>query len=323
MRLATLTAAACLALSGTLAFAQDYPTQPVTVVVPFSAGGPTDTVTRIVAEPMSASLGQQMVVQNVGGAGGTLGATQAAKAAPDGYTLLLHHIGMSTAPSLYTDLAYDPVTDFAPIGLVTSVPMTIIARKDFEPNTLQELIDYVKANADTVTYANAGIGAASHLCGMLFMSAIDVELVTVPYQGTGPAMTDLIGGQVDFMCDQTTNTTGQIKGGEVKAYAVTSPERLANLPDLPTTAEAGLPDFTIGVWHGLYAPAGTPPEVLAKLNEALKTAVADPTVAERFAELGTAPATAEEATPEALAKLLSDQIALWKPLIEAAGAKAQ
>ena len=201
--------------------------------------------------------------------------------------------------------------------------MTIVARKDFEPNTLAELIDYVKANADTVTYANAGIGAASHLCGMLFMSAIDTELVTVPYQGTGPAMTDLLGGQVDFMCDQTTNTTGQILGGEVKAYAVTSPERLANLPDLPTTAEAGLPDFQIGVWHGLYAPAGTPPEALAKLNEALQTAVADPTVAERFAELGTTPATAEEATPEALATMLSDQIALWQPLIEAAGAKAQ
>ena len=323
MQLATLTAAACLALSATLASAQDYPTGPVTVVVPFSAGGPTDTVTRLIAEPMSAELGQQIVVQNVGGAGGTLGATQVAKAAPDGYTLLLHHIGMSTAPSLYKDLAYDPPTDFAPIGLVTSVPMTIIARKDFEPNTLQELIDYVKANADTVTYANAGIGAASHLCGMLFMSAIDTQVVTVPYQGTGPAMTDLLGGQVDFMCDQTTNTTGQIKGGEVKAYAVTSPERLANLPDLPTTAEAGLPDFQIGVWHGLYAPAGTPPEVLEKLNAALKVAVADPNVAERFAELGTAPAAPEEVTPEALSTLLAEQIALWKPLIEEAGAMAQ
>jgi len=304
-------------------FAQDYPTGPVTIVVPFAAGGPTDTVTRLVAEPMSKSLGQQIVVQNVGGAGGTLGATQVAKSPPDGYTLLLHHIGMSTAPSLYPDLAFDPVKDFAPIGLVTSVPMTIIARKDFPPNTLQELIAYVKENADTVTYANAGIGAASHLCGMLFMAAIDTELVTVPYQGTGPAMTDLIGGQVDFMCDQTTNTTGQILGGEVKAYAVTSPERLANLPDVPTTAEAGLPDFALGVWHGLYAPAGTPQAALDKLETALQAAVADPTVAERFAELGTAPATAEEATPAALGKLLTEQIALWKPLIEAAGAKAQ
>jgi len=319
---ATVFTAAAFVAAGP-ALAQDYPTGPVTIVVPFSAGGPTDTVTRLVAEPMSASLGQQIVVQNVGGAGGTLGATQVAKAPPDGYTLLLHHIGMSTAPSLYPDLAFDPVKDFAPIGLVASVPMTIIARKDFPPNTLQELIAYVKENADTVTYANAGIGAASHLCGMLFMAAIDTELVTVPYQGTGPAMTDLIGGQVDFMCDQTTNTTGQILGGEVKAYAVTSPERLANLPDVPTTAEAGLPDFALGVWHGLYAPAGTPQAALDKLETALQAAVADPTVAERFAELGTAPATAEEATPAALGKLLTEQIALWKPLIEAAGAKAQ
>ena len=317
---AALTAAALTAAPG---FAQDYPTAPITVVVPFAAGGPTDTVTRLVAEPMAATLGQQIVVQNVGGAGGTLGATQVAKAEPDGYTLLLHHIGMSTAPSLYPDLAFDPVADFAPIGLVTSVPMTIIARKDFPPNNLEELIAYVKENADSVTYANAGIGAASHLCGMLFMSAIDAEIVTVPYQGTGPAMTDLIGGQVDFMCDQTTNTTGQILGGEVKAYAVTSPERLANLPDVPTTAEAGLPEFQLGVWHGLYAPAGTPQPALDKLEAALQAAVADPTVAERFAELGTAPATAEEATPEALATTLTEQIALWKPLIEAAGAKAQ
>jgi len=315
-------AVAAIALSAGAGWAQDYPTGPVSVVVPFSAGGPTDTVTRLVAEPMSAALGQQVVVQNVGGAGGTLGATQVAKAPADGYTLLLHHIGMSTAPSLYDNLAFDPVADFAPIGLVTSVPMTIIARKDFEPNTLQELIDYVKANADTVTYANAGIGAASHLCGMLFMSAIDAELVTVPYQGTGPAMTDLIGGQVDFMCDQTTNTTGQIKGGEVKVYAVTSPERLASLPDVPTTGEAGLPGFELGIWHGLYAPAGTPQEALDKLEAALQAAVADPAIAERFGELGTAPSSVEEATPEALAQTLADQIALWKPLIEAAGAKA-
>jgi tripartite-type tricarboxylate transporter receptor subunit TctC len=201
--------------------------------------------------------------------------------------------------------------------------MTIIARKDFEPNTLAELIDYVKANADTVTYANAGIGAASHLCGMLFMSAIDTQVTTVPYQGTGPAMTDILGGQVDFMCDQTTNTTGQIQGGEVKAYVVTSPERLANIPDVPTTAEAGLPEFELGIWHGLYAPAGTPPEVLAKLGEALQAAVADPNVAERFAELGTSPAAPEDVTPEALAQMLTDQIALWKPLIEQAGAMAQ
>jgi tripartite-type tricarboxylate transporter receptor subunit TctC len=323
MRHHILLGAAAAALISGAAFAQDYPTGPVTIVVPFSAGGPTDTVTRLVAEPMSAALGQQVVVQNVGGAGGTLGATQVANAAPDGYTLLLHHIGMSTAPSLYANLAFDSIESFQPIGLVTDVPMTIIARKDFEPNTLAELIDYVKEHGEDVTYANAGIGAASHLCGMLFMHATGVQVTTVPYQGTGPAMTDLLGGQVDFMCDQTTNTTGQILGGEVKAYAVTAPERLASLPDLPTTAEAGLPEVSVGVWHGLYAPAGTPEDVVAKLTEALQAALADETVASRFAELGTLPEPADRATPEAHSAHLAAQIELWKPIIEAAGVAAQ
>jgi tripartite-type tricarboxylate transporter receptor subunit TctC len=318
-----LALAGVVGLYAGVAFAQDYPTQPITIVVPFSAGGPTDTVTRLVAEPMSKTLGQQVVVQNVGGAGGTLGAAQVAKADPDGYTLLLHHIGMSTAPSLYDNLTFDPVTDFAPVGLVTNVPMTIIARKDFEPDTLAELVDYVKANADTVTLANAGIGAASHLCGMLFMDAIDTPLTSVPYQGTGPAMTDLMGGQVDFMCDQSTNTTGQITAGSVKAYAVTTPERLAALPDLPTTAEAGLPEVEVGIWHGLYAPAGTPDDVVQKLSAALQTALADPQVAARFAELGTAPEPAERATPAALQAQLAEQIALWKPVIDAAGDLSQ
>ena len=322
MRLSLIAAAAAAVISGP-AMAQDYPTGPITMVVPFAAGGPTDTVTRLIAEPMAEALGQQVVVQNVAGAGGTLAGTQVAKAPADGYTLLVHHIGMSTAPSLYADLAYDPQADFATIGLITNVPMTIIARKDFEPSTFEELVEYVKANADTVTYANAGIGAASHLCGMLFMDAIDTQLTTVPYQGTGPAMTDLLGGQVDFMCDQTTNTTGQIQGGEVKAYAVTTPERLAALPDLPTTAEAGLPDFQVGVWHGLYAPAGTPEDVIAKLTAALQAALQDENVIARFAELGTAPVALEQATPEAHAAYLAEQIALWQPIIKKAGVMAQ
>ena len=322
MRLSLIAAAAAAVISGP-AMAQDYPTGPITMVVPFAAGGPTDTVTRLIAEPMAEALGQQVVVQNVAGAGGTLAGTQVAKAPADGYTLLVHHIGMSTAPSLYADLAYDPQADFATVGLITNVPMTIIARKDFEPSTFEELVEYVKANADTVTYANAGIGAASHLCGMLFMDAIDTQLTTVPYQGTGPAMTDLLGGQVDFMCDQTTNTTGQIQGGEVKAYAVTTPERLAALPDLPTTAEAGLPDFQVGVWHGLYAPAGTPEDVIAKLTAALQAALQDENVIARFAELGTAPVALEQATPEAHAAYLAEQIALWQPIIEKAGVMAQ
>lgn len=309
--------------SAVSAAAQDYPNRPITIVVPFAAGGPTDTVTRLIAEPMGKSLGQQIVVENVAGAGGTLAAGQVATAEPDGYTILMHHIGMSTAPSLYPDLPYKPLESFAPIGLVTEVPMTIVGKKDLPPNTLAELVDYVKANKDTITYANAGIGAASHLCGLLFMSAIDTQVTTVPYKGTGPAMTDLVGGQVDFMCDQTTNTTGQIKGGEVKAYAVTTKDRNPALPDLPTAAEAGLPNFEVSVWHGLYAPAGTPDDIVQKLSGALKAALKDQNVVDSLAKLGTGPVAEDQATPEALRERLKTQIALWQPIIAAAGAKAQ
>ena len=311
------------ALSATAAFAQDYPTQPVTIVVPFSAGGPTDTVTRLVAAAMSADLGQQVVVQNVGGAGGTLGAGQVAAAPNDGYTLLLHHIGMSTAPALYASLPFDPTTDFAPIGLVTEVPMAIVARKDFEPATLEDLIAYVKENGENVTYGNAGIGAASQLCGLLFMDALDTKMTEVPYQGTGPAMTDLLGGQIDMMCDQTTNTTSQIQAGEIKAYAVTTPERIEVLPDVPTMAEGGVADFELAIWHGLYAPAGTDPAIIERLTKSLQAALADESVGTSFAELGTAPVSAEEATPEALAAKLQEQIALWGEVISAAGVSAQ
>jgi tripartite-type tricarboxylate transporter receptor subunit TctC len=293
----------------TMAAAQTYPTRPVAIVVPFAAGGPTDTVTRLIAEVMSRELGQQVQVQNVGGAGGTLGAGQVAAASPDGYTLLLHHIGMSTAPTLYRRLGYDPETDFSPIGLVTAVPMTLIARKDFPPDTTAELVAHI----------NAGVGAASHLCGMLLMEAVGTKMTTVPYTGTGPMMTDLMGGQIDLSCDQTTNTTSQIKGGTVKAYAVTVPERLDSLPDLPTTAESGLPGLQVSVWHGLYGPKGLSEAVVARLEAALKAALVDPVVVSRFAELGTEPVTPEEATPKGLADTLSSQIAQWRPIIQAAG----
>jgi len=318
-----LIAAAALVALAMPAAAQNYPSRPITFVVPFSAGGPTDTVTRLIADSMSKTLGQQIVVQNVTGAGGTLGAGEVAAAEPDGYTVLMHHIGMSTAPSLYKELPYKPLEDFEMIGLVTEVPMTIIARKDFEPNTLQELTDHVKANGEQVTYANAGIGAASHLCGLLLQNAMGAKVTEVPYQGTGPALTDLVGGQVDFMCDQTTNTTGQIKAGEVKAYAVTSPERNAALPDLATAAEAGLPNFELSIWHGLYVPAGTSDDVVQKLSDALKVALKDPAVSERFAELGTSPVAEEQATPEAHRKRLESQIELWGPIIQSAGVAAQ
>lgn len=316
--------AAALLATATPAFAQDdFPNQPITIVVPFAAGGPTDTVTRLIAEPMGETLGQQVVVENVTGAGGTVAAGQVAVAEPDGYTILMHHIGMSTAPSLYADLPYDPLKDFALIGLVTEVPMTIIGRKDLEPNNLQELIDYVKANGENVTYANAGIGAASHLCGLLFMNAVGATVTTVPYDGTGPALTDLVGGQVDLLCDQTTNTTGQIQAGEVKAYAITSAERSPVLPDLPTASEAGLPDFQLTIWHGLYAPAGTPDAVVQKLTAALQAALKDQNVIDSFAKLGTSVVPPELATPEAHRERLESQIALWRPIIEAAGVHAQ
>lgn len=304
------------------ASAADYPTRPITMVVPFSAGGPTDTVTRLIAEAMGKDLGQQILVENVGGAGGTLGAGRVAKSDPDGYTLLLHHIGMATSATLYRKLPYDTLNSFDYVGLVTDVPMTIVGRSGLEPTDLKGLIDYVKANKDKVTYANAGVGAASHLCGMLFMSRIETALTTVPYKGAGPAMTDLIGGQVDFMCDQTTNTTNQIRSGKVKAYATTTKARLSSLPDVPTAAEAGLQDFELGIWHGVYAPKGTPPEALAKLTASLQKALKDPTVIKRFADLGTAPSTDAEATSEGLKAKLTSEIERWAPVIKAAGVYA-
>lgn len=312
-------AATAVSLFALSAAAQDYPGRNITMVVPFSAGGPTDTVARLVAESMSKDLGQQIIVENVGGAGGTLGAGRVASADPDGYTILLHHIGMATSDTLYRKLAYKTLDAFDYVGLVTEVPMTILSRKNLETNDLKGLIDYAKANKDKVTVANAGIGAASHLCGMLFMSAIETPLVTVPYKGTGPAMTDLLGGQVDIMCDQTTNTTKQIQGGTVKAYAVTTPQRLSVLPNVPTATEAGLPNFEVGIWHGIYTPKGTPAAVNERLSKALQVALKDQNVAARFAELGTTPSPEADATPAALKAKLESEIARWKPVIESAG----
>ena len=318
-RLLAGSAALALALA---AGAQDYPTRTITVVVPFAAGGPTDTVTRLLSQSMTKSLGQTVIVENTGGAGGTIGVEKVARAKPDGYTLLLMHIGISTSPSLYRNLRYDATKDLDPIGLVTDVPMTLIGRKDFPPKDMKELITYVKANKDKVTYANAGVGAASHLCGMLFMTAIQTDLTTIPYKGTGPAMTDLMGGQVDFMCDQTTNTTPQIKGGKVKGYAVTTKSRVKSLPDLPTVAESGLKNFEVAVWHGIWAPHGTPKAAMDKLVAALQAALKDPGVVAKFAELGTEPVTADRATPAALQAHLKSEIDKWAPIIKKAGVYA-
>ncbi|WP_235913853.1 tripartite tricarboxylate transporter substrate-binding protein [Teichococcus coralli] len=283
------TAAFCAAAALPASAQQAYPSRTITVVVPFAAGGPTDTVTRLVAEAMSRDLGQTVVIENVGGAGGTLGAARVAQAKPDGYSLLMHHIGMGTAPTLYRRLAYDPVGGFETIGLVTEVPMTIIARKDIPAGNLRELAALVRKETTALNYANAGIGAASHLCGLLLQKAIDAPMTTVPYRGTGPAMTDLIAGTVDLMCDQTTNTTEQIRAGAVKAFAVTTPQRLPSLPDVPTTAEGGLPGMEVTIWHGLYAPKGTPEEIRKRLSRALQVALRDPALIQRFADLGTAP----------------------------------
>jgi tripartite-type tricarboxylate transporter receptor subunit TctC len=322
MQRRSIVVAAALLMLGGVASAETYPERTITMVVPFAAGGPTDTVARLIAEPMSKTLGQQVIVENVGGAGGTLGAGRVAKADPDGYTLLLHHIGQSTSASLYRKLAYDPATAFAPIGLVTDVPMTIVAKNGLPPGSVGELIDWLKARKDEVTLANAGIGSASHLCGMLLMSALDTRMTTVPYKGTGPAMTDLLGGQVDVLCDQTTNTAGQIKSGKIKGYAVTTKEKVPSLPDLPTLDSSGLPGFEVAVWHGLYAPKGTPPEVVDKLAAALQAALEDPKVIERFADLGTVPVVQDRATPAALDQHLQAEIAKWRPVIEAAGVYA-
>jgi tripartite-type tricarboxylate transporter receptor subunit TctC len=325
MKLTLLSTAACMAMMGgvmTQAQAQNYPTKTITMVVPFAAGGPTDTVARLVGQSMSAKLKQTIIIENVAGAGGTIGAARVAKSAPDGYTLFMHHIGQSTAPGLYRKLSYNAIDSFEPIGLVTDVPMTIVARKDFPAKDMKEFLAYVKSHKDKVTYANAGVGSASHLCGMLFMTAIGTDLTTVPYKGTGPAMNDLLGGQVDFMCDQTTNTTSQIKGGKIKAYGVTTKTRLSAMPDLPTLNESGLPGFEVAVWHGLYAPKGTPKPIVDQLAEALQIALKDPTVKQRFADLGTEPVAESRARPEALRAHLKAEIDRWGPIITKAGAYA-
>jgi tripartite-type tricarboxylate transporter receptor subunit TctC len=304
------------------AIADTYPSKAITLVVPFAAGGPTDTVARLIAQPMSKALGQSIVIENIGGAGGTVAAARVARATPDGYTIFLHHIGHATSATLYKNLSYSVLNDFEPIGLVTPVPMTIIARKDFPAKDIKDFVAYVKAHKDKITYGNAGIGAASHLCGMLFMSAIETNLTTVQYKGTGPAMNDLLGGVFDFMCDQTTNTTGQIKGGKVKAYAATSRTRVPSLPNLPTLQEAGMKNFEVSVWHGLYAPKGTPPAIVEKVSAALRVALKDPTVKQRFADLGTEPESPERATPAAHRAHLKAEVEKWAPVIKKAGVYA-
>jgi len=311
-----------LLLGAVQAAAAEYPSKVITIIVPFSAGGPSDTVARLLAQAMSTSLKTQVIVENVAGAGGTIGAARVATSSPDGYTLFVHHIGQATAPTLYRKLPYNPITDFEPIGLINDGAMTLVSKKDFPPKDLKDLIAYVKANKDKVNLANAGVGSASHLAGLLFMSEIETVLTTIPYKGTGPAMNDLLGGQVDFMIDQTTNTTSHIKAGKINVYAVTTAQRLPSMPTVPTMKEAGLPKYQMTVWHALYAPKATPKPIIDKLAKALQEALKDANLKQRYAELGAEVVAQDQATPEALRAHLKAEIEKWGPIIKKAGVYA-
>ena len=296
-----------------------FPNRPISLVVPFAAGGPTDVVARMIAIPMGRALGQTVLVENAVGAGGTIAATKVARAAPNGYTLFLHHMGMSTAPALYKKLNFDPLKDFEYIGQVVDVPMTLLGRKDFPPTNFTELQTYLKANGTKVSLANAGLGAVSHLCGLLFMSQMGVDLNTIPYSGTGPAMNALLGGQVDLLCDQTTQTVPLIKDGRVKVYGVTTLKRLSALPNVPTLNEQGLKGFEVKVWHGMYAPKGTPAPVLDKLTAALRVAMQDPMVTHRLADLSSDVPPADKISASGLKTLLEAEINKCGPVIKKAG----
>jgi tripartite-type tricarboxylate transporter receptor subunit TctC len=303
-----------------------YPTgKPITIVVPFAAGGPTDRVARDLAEAMRKPLGGvSIVVDNAAGAGGSIGANKVAKANPDGYTLLLHHIGMSTMPTLVRNLPFKVESDFEYLGMVNDVPMTVIGRTTLPAADFKELRTWINQNKGRINLGNAGVGAASHLCGLLLQNALQVDMTTVPYKGTAPAMTDLIGGQIDLMCDQTTNTTSQIEAKKVKAFAVTTTKRLTTpaLKDLPTLQESGLKGFEVTIWHGLYAPKGTPVDVQAKLNAALKVALKDPDFIKKQEGLGAVVVTDRRMEPGEHKKFVAAEIAKWSPIIKAAGVYA-
>jgi tripartite-type tricarboxylate transporter receptor subunit TctC len=308
-------------LAAASAFAE-YPDKTVTIVIPFAAGGPTDKVGRDFAEAVRKPLGGQVVViDNVAGAGGTLGTAKVAKAAPDGYTLLITHIGMATSPALYRNLQFKPLEDFEFLGLINEVPMTLISRPTLPANTYPELVAWLNANKGKVNISNAGVGSASHLCGMLLQSTFKIDMVPVPYKGTAPAMNDLLGGQVDIMCDQTTNTTGQIEGGKVKAFAVTTSKRLTipALAKLPTLDEAGLKGFNVTIWHALYAPKGTPKPILDKINAALKLALKDATFIKNEESLGAVVTADARVNPAEHKKFVEAEIAKWTPIIKANG----
>jgi tripartite-type tricarboxylate transporter receptor subunit TctC len=321
MKKIRLMLAATLALVSAGALAA-YPEKPITIVVPFAAGGPTDKVARDLAVVLSKNLNNQtVVVDNVGGAGGTLGAARVAKAAPDGYTLLLHHIGMATSPALYRKMPYDTMGDFEFLGMVNDVPMTIVGRPTLPANNFAELRAWVNANKGKINLANAGLGAASHLCGLLFQQSLQVDMTTVPYKGTGPAMTDLMGGQVDLMCDQTTNTTAQITGGRVKGFAVTTLKSLSTpgLTNLPTLDSQGMKGFNVSIWHGMYAPKGTPRAIVDQINAALRKSLQDADFIKKQEALGAVVITDNRLSGAEHRKFVEAEIAKWGPVIKAAG----
>ena len=316
-----------LLLSSVLpAFAQDFPSRPITMVVPFSAGGPGDVIARLLGTSMTTTLKQAIVIENVVGAGGTLGTlgtNRVAKAAPDGYTILLMHVGQATAPALYAKLPFDPVGDFAAIGLVTDVPMILVARANFPAKDLKELVAYVRTQGDKVTYGNVGLGSASHLCGLMFMSAIDARLTPIYYKGGGPALNDIIAGHIDVYCDPATGPTPYIQAGTIPGYAITSKKRVPTLPNVPTSAEAGVPKFDVTTWYGMYAPKNTPKPIVDALVDALQKALKDPALVNRFVELSMAPVEEDRATPAALESLLKAEIVRWDRIIKDAGITPQ
>ncbi len=323
IQLALVAAAAATAFG---ASAQEYPSKDktVTIVVPFAAGGPTDRVARDLAEALRKPLGANVVVDNTAGAGSSIGAARVARAAPDGYTLLLNHIGMSTMPALYRKLAFSVPNDFEYLGMVNDVPMTLIARPTMAANNYKELSAWLAQNKGKINLGNAGLGSASHLCGLMFQSAVQIDMTPVPYKGTAPAITDLIGGQIDLLCDQTTNTSGQIEAKKVKAYAVTTQKRLTTplLKDLPTLAESGLKNFEVTIWHGLYGPKGTPPDIAKKINDALKVALKDPDFIKKQEGLGAVVVTDKRVEPAEHKKFVVSEIDKWTAVIKAAGTYA-
>jgi len=306
-------------LGSNIASAQkDWPTKSVQLVVPFAAGGPTDTIARLIAVPMGQALGQTVVVENVPGAGGTIASTKVARAAPDGYTIYIHHMGMATANALYDKLPYDPMTSFEYIGQVADVPMVLLGKKDLPVNNFKELEAYIKANGSKVTMANAGPGAVSQLCGLLFQSRMGVRLTNIPYKGTGPALTDLLGGQVDLLCDQTTQTIPYIKDGRVKAFGTTTMKRLPAIPNVPTLNEQGLKGFEVKVWHGVYAPKGVPQPILNKINAALKKALNTPDVKKRLDDANIDIVSMDKVSANGLKDHLDKEINVWGPVIRKA-----